>query len=311
MTLDPLHSALLAILLIVFAGFVLRATGLVTPKDTAGLERVSYYVLYPALFIETILKGDLDTQAISVAIALLGAVVIIAAITLILQRFFTKSLHYSSAAFTSVFQGSIRWQTFIALAVAKSVFGAQGAAYVAIAIATMTPILNVLCVWVMVRHGRNSGARTVSYMGQMLTNPMILSCLLGLALKLGGVYIPMPVAQALSIAGQAGLATALILVGTGLELRTLWRLDFGIIATTLLKMAALPACAYFIAYQLGVHGIALQVVVLCAAVPSASASYILARQMGGDAPYMARILTFQNIVAMVSLPLVLAWMAGI
>jgi predicted permease len=40
-------------------------------------------------------------------------------------------------------------------------------------------------------------------------------------------------------------------------------------------------------------------------VPTAAASYILARQMGGDAPLMAEIATLQTVLAMLTMPLIL------
>ena len=47
--------------------------------------------------------------------------------------------------------------------------------------------------------------------------------------------------------------------------------------------------------------------ILAAAVPTGAGSYILARQLGGDAPLMAAILTAQVAAAAVTLPLVVAF----
>jgi len=44
------------------------------------------------------------------------------------------------------------------------------------------------------------------------------------------------------------------------------------------------------------------IIVCCASVPAASNSYILARQMGGDAPLMAQILTFETVLAAITIP---------
>ena len=49
----------------------------------------------------------------------------------------------------------------------------------------------------------------------------------------------------------------------------------------------------------------LAVVVIAGSVPSASASYVLARQLGGNARLMAEILTLQTLLAMVSMPLMM------
>ena len=60
----------------------------------------------------------------------------------------------------------------------------------------------------------------------------------------------------------------------------------------------------------GVTGEAFAVALLCGAVPTGSGAYVLARQMGGDAPMVANILTLQVIGAALSIPLVL-YLAGV
>ena len=47
------------------------------------------------------------------------------------------------------------------------------------------------------------------------------------------------------------------------------------------------------------------IIVLFGGAPASPASYILARQMGGDAPLMAAILSAQTIIAALTLPIVL------
>jgi len=71
----------------------------------------------------------------------------------------------------------------------------------------------------------------------------------------------------------------------------------------------LPVVAAAFARLAGLDGVGLAVVVLCTAVPTASGSYVLARQMGGDAPLMAEILTVQTLLAMLTLPVALALLA--
>jgi len=53
-------------------------------------------------------------------------------------------------------------------------------------------------------------------------------------------------------------------------------------------------------------GLLVQVAVLLAALPTATSAYILARQLGGDAPLMAGIISGQTLLAMVTIPLMLS-----
>ena len=78
-----------------------------------------------------------------------------------------------------------------------------------------------------------------------------------------------------------------------------------VITACFLKLAAMPAIAILIGLGCGLSGTNLSVVACCASVPASSNSYVLARQMGGDAPLMAQILTFQTALAVITMPVVL------
>ena len=52
------------------------------------------------------------------------------------------------------------------------------------------------------------------------------------------------------------------------------------------------------------------VVILSGAVPTGSGAYVLARQMGGDAPLVANILTLQVICAAFTIPLIMTLLAA-
>ena len=73
----------------------------------------------------------------------------------------------------------------------------------------------------------------------------------------------------------------------------------------LLKLVVMPAIAIVIGLGCGLSGTNLSVVACCTSVPASSNSYVLARQMGGDAPLMAQILTFQTAFAAITMPVVL------
>jgi predicted permease len=63
--------------------------------------------------------------------------------------------------------------------------------------------------------------------------------------------------------------------------------------------------AALLARGIGVGGDDLIVTIIASSVPSASAAYVLARQMGGNAPLMAEILTLQTLVALISMPILI------
>jgi predicted permease len=52
------------------------------------------------------------------------------------------------------------------------------------------------------------------------------------------------------------------------------------------------------------------IVAICAAVPTSPSAYVMARQMGGDAPLLAQIITLQTILAAVTMPIAIALAAA-
>jgi hypothetical protein len=66
-----------------------------------------------------------------------------------------------------------------------------------------------------------------------------------------------------------------------------------------------PALVWLLGRMLGLSGLPLAIAVLCMALPTASSAYIMARQMGGDAPLMAAITTSEHLASMFTLPLVI------
>ena len=109
----------------------------------------------------------------------------------------------------------------------------------------------------------------------------------------------------LEILGRAALPIGLLAVGGGLDFAAV-RANAGTVgAATGLKLLVMPAMTAATLWAFGVEGMTAAVALLFNASPTASSSYILARQLGGDARLMAGIFTLQTAASMVTLPVVL------
>lgn len=301
-------AALLPVFLLIAMGFVLKRTLLKHESQWLGLEQIVYFVLFPALLVQTVARSDLTSVPFGdVAIALVAAVLLVSAITLALRPVLMNRLGVDGPAFTSVFQGATRWQTYVALAVAANLYGAIGLTLASVAMVAMIPLLNVIAVWVLAHY---ASPQKMSWRAVMMTiakNPFIWACAIGLAINL--LRIPFTgVANDLADAlGRSSLAVGLLCVGAGLRLQGIIRARAAAWVSIGLKLIVLPTIAILIARALGLSGANLSVVACCASVPAASSAYVLAKQMGGDAPLIAEILTLETILAAVTMPLFIAW----
>jgi hypothetical protein len=170
----------------------------------------------------------------------------------------------------------------------------------------MIPLLNVLAVWVLAHYAAPQRLAWPKILLTIAKNPLIWACVVGLAINLTHLPIPNPLHEFADALGRCSLALGLLLVGAGLHLEGLRRPRAAAGLTLGLKLVLMPLIAIGLGAAFGLSGPALGVVACCAAVPSASNGYILARQMGGDAPLLAQILTMQTMLAVLTMPLFIA-----
>ena len=300
-------ASLIPTFLIIATGWLCRATDFVSEQHWAGLERATYVIFFPALIIDTLSRADLSSvPVLGVGGALIGAILSMAALVLALRPFLERRLHIDGPSFTSVFQGATRWNTFVGLAVAGSLFGQRGIALIAVAIAAMVPLLNLLAFYVFIRFAGRPKQSPWDILRSFLTNPFIWSCAVGLALNLLAPPLPKLLMGYIEVMGRAALAAGLLIVGAGLDIRRLASPGLPHALAAGLKLVLMPLLAVTFAGFIGVSGDDMTVTVIAASVPSASASYVLARQMGGNASLMAEILTLQTLIALVSMPLLIS-----
>src|SRR5947207_14387545 len=142
-------AALLPVFLLIVLGFILKRTLIRPETQWHGLERLTYYVLFPVLLIRTLVNADLSRVPVAgVGGALLLSALAMSLLCLALRPLLARAV-IDGPAFTSIFQGATRWQTYVALAVSGSLFGDLGLALASVAmVAIITPV-NVLSVAVL------------------------------------------------------------------------------------------------------------------------------------------------------------------
>jgi malonate transporter and related proteins len=264
-------------------------------------------VLFPALLTVSTATADLkDVPAGSVALVLFLAVIALSGALFVARVPLMRALALSGPAYSSMFQGATRWNTYVGLAVGSAIYGTPGLALISVAIVAMVPILNVINVWIIAHYAAEERPALKTVVGHMLRNPFIWSSLAGIAINLAGIPLPKVIVVFGEILGRASLALGLLLVGAGLVLGEVFELDARVYVTAALKLFVMPMIAIGIAVALGLSGVALSVVAIASSAPSAPSGYVLARQLGGDAPLLARILTFETLLALVTIPLALA-----
>jgi malonate transporter len=302
--------ALLPVFLVILVGAALRRFRVIGEPQWLGLDQICYFVLFPAIIFKEIAVADFSgVPVLAMAAGMMLAVSIMIGALVLLHRPVMTLLDIDGPQFTSLVQGAARWHTFIVFAIVPLQFGSAALPLAAVGAATMTPLLNVLCVFVMVRFARDAKISASHLALSILRNPFVISSLGGVAWQLSGLDLPVMALQVLDMIGRGALGLALLTVGAGLRLGEAVSKWPPVAAAAVLKLLVMPLLMGGILTGLGVTGTPLAVALICAAVPTGAGSYVLARQMGGDAPMVANMLTFQVVASVLTIPLVL-YIAG-
>jgi malonate transporter len=302
-------AALLPVFLLIVLGFGLKRSLMRLETQWHGLERLTYYVLFPALLIETLVKADLSKVPVAgVGGALLLSALLMSLLCLALRPLLARWA-VDGPAFTSVFQGATRWQTYVALAVSANLFGDTGLALASVAMVAIIPLVNVLSVTVLAHYAspKTQSVRTIAM--TVVRNPLIWACAIGLAINVAHLPLPRIWHEVADALGRSSLGIGLLVTGAGLQLAGTFRPSLAASVAVFLKLVLMPALAIALALWFGLSGANLAIVAACSAVPASSSAYVLARQMGGDAPLLAQIITLQTILAAVTMPIAIAFAA--
>ena len=301
----PIVLAILPICILIFLGYGLRRLGVLGEGFWRGAERLVYFVLFPPLLFTTLAGADFAALAAGeLALAMVAG----AGALMVLLSASRPVLGIDGPAFTSLAQGALRQNTYIGFSAAFALFGTDGLAAAAIWVAAVTPIANVYCIGLLVRHGTAAepGVRAVTL--AVLKNPIILASVAGAGVNLAGLALPSVADEVLAILAHGALPLGLLAVGAGLDFAAVRKGGRALPLAVVAKLAVLPLFVLVSLQAFAVTGLGATVALLIAGLPTAPTSYILARQLGGDARLLAGIITVQTACAMVTLPLVLTFL---
>ena len=285
---------------LILLGFAVRRWMGLGDHFWSGVEKLVYFILFPALLVNAILRTQLDLAAATpLLLTALGAMAGGMALSWLARPLFGLP----AMAFASIFQCGYRFNSYIGLAAAGLLFGTPGIAALGLIIGLAVPFANLSSVWMLARHGDTGVWREIG------RNPLIWATLAGLLLNLAGFVPPKPAAIFLGRLADASIALGLLAVGAALRLQG----QSGVLGASLylsaVKLAALPLLAILLGEWLGLSGTYLGVAVLFASLPTASSAYILAMRMGGDGRSVAWIISATTLASMLTMPLWATWVA--
>nr|WP_264194001.1 AEC family transporter [Marinomonas algarum] len=272
-----------------------------------GVDKLSYWVLFPSLLFYKTSQIDFTNPMLSqYALVLLGGL-LITSLFVFASAYLMKT---AAPTASSMLQAGVRFNTFLVLALAGSLYGNEGLVLAALGASVLIPSINVFLVIAMVlMHGPTDadGKRTVSLprllSGALIRNPLILSILLGSGLNLLGLTPILLISDMIGMLSQAALPLVLLAVGASVRFETIRTVGMAFVLSTVARFVIFPVMIGLLCWAFDIRGLPAFVAILFGLVPTATSGYALARQLGGDAERLSAFITLQTLLSVFTVPL--------
>ncbi|MDX1924049.1 MAG: AEC family transporter [Rickettsiaceae bacterium] len=299
-------SSVIPIFIIMLMGKIIKSAWLRSEEFWRGLESLSYYLLFPVVLFNYIAQSELSSQHLLKMVLSLIFATTITGVGLVA---FQRKYEIDGRVFTSIFQGGVRYNSYIFFALGSALYGTQGMEIVAVIAAYMiifTNSISILAFTVYCPDGASDGQKLAGSQWEMfaknfMMNPLIIASVAGFLFNYSNIVMLSSIGKTLQTLSESAHTIGLLCVGASLSFSASTIDKFAVGAACATKLVIMPAITFIILKAFGIKGVAHSVCMLYSALPTATNSYLLSKQLGGDADTMTTIITFSIAFSMITL----------
>lgn len=282
-------------------GFFMQRRGEASQTFIDQSSNFVFNYCLPCLLFFSVVDSDVDYGK---QITLIIAGILVTFILFIGAEIYAKRF-VSRPADQGVFvQGIFRSNmAIIGLATVANAYGERGLSIGAVYMGVVTILFNILAVITLSRVSKSVDdtwiSRSTMIIKKLFTNPLIIALLAAFAYK--ALMLP-PLTGVIHTTGDllaaVALPLALICAGASIDLKSMLHPSGLSMQASIGRIIVAPITAIAVGLGFGLTGVHMGVLFLMAASPTAAASYVMAKAMGGNDILAANILAFTTVVGM-------------
>jgi len=300
------------ILLIVVLGFFLARVSFLGSGFIGDLNKLAFWVALPALLFRSAAHAEHSgAQTLSLAVLMVVVTLVAAAAGWGAAVVMRLPLGSRGTLAQSAFRGNLAYigLPVLSYALAGTEGGREAFSTAVIVMTVLMAVYNILAVVVLQASRHEMSASMWGSAGRgILTNPLLIAGLAGLAFGLTQTRLPMFLDRTLEALGGAAVPISLLCIGGSLHAAKFGGRVVPIVVAALLKTALVPALVFSLAPVFGLGATELRIAMVLAAAPTAAAAFVMARQMDGDGTLASGSIVLSTVMAAVSMPVVL-WLS--
>ena len=308
---DPLINVVVPVFGIILTGYFAGRLKLLGPDSAAALNRfIFYFALPPALFIFTARAPVEKIFNWPFIGAFVGGSLLTLLIALVVGRLLLRQdvATLAISGFTAV-QANV---VFMGLPLLLTAYGPSGALPTIIAALCLT-ILFICGTIAILEVTRASGSWTFRIVAQLLTtvlsNPAVISPLLGILFAMTGLPLPKAVSNYLDLMAAAVGPAALFSLGLSLVDRKVTGDAREVIWLSTLKLVANPILTFvLVTYVFAMDAMWSKTAVILSAMPSGANAYVIAQQYNVRVEIVSSAVVVSTGLSVITISLLLVWL---
>lgn len=296
---------------LILLGFLAGRSGKFEVSATDTLNRFAFYFALPALiFIAMARVAPDQLRQFGFLATFAGGVAVTCVTGFLISRWRQQStadavLEGCNAGYSNV--------GFMGVPLCLLVFGREGVAPAAMSVlltACVQFLLAIVLVETALKGGENAWRAAGGVLKSLVTNPLFLAPVAGIAVALTGLTLPTALEQFATLLGNAAAPVALFCIGLFLAQTKLASGDLTAIGTvTALKLLLQPAVAALLAlYVFGMPKLWAQAAVLLSALPIGSGIFTIAKTYDLDAAVTSGAILVSHALSVITLSILIALM---
>ena len=281
------------IFIIILAGYIIKKKGFLPDHFTREANRLIFLFPLPVLIFTGIIKSDARDVTLFhiLSVVLPTAVIFIAACIFGIAAGLRKGRLGSFVQ--STFHGNV---SYIGLAVLFYMLGEEGLRRGSILVGFLILFNNALAIaalsWTSGRH-----KNVLKAMISVLKTPLIIATFAGMAVLYLRIPIPGVLMKTMAILANVALPVALVLIGASISIGTITNSFRFSALSSCLKLGALPYLALLCSQVLLIPVRDALPAILLLATPTATSSFIMAHELGGDPDLASGAVTLSTLLS--------------
>lgn len=295
-----LFNVLAPIFMQVGSGYVVQKR---FAMDISSLGKVQFYILIPALVFGSIYRTPLDSsQLLHILICNFSVFIMLFIVGLIAARLLKLDSQRSHGLYNAVclYNSGNYCIPLIQLIYNSTPFSYSVQIIVLLLQSALTSTFGVL----------NIDRQKRGWAGMLMSLfrlPATWAMLAAVICRLGGWVIWKPLEESLDSLASGLVPLALVTLGAQLASSKFPRPSIPVSVTALLRLLGGPALAFCMVHALGIHGVAGQVIVICAGAPCAVNTVLLSIEFKGDANFASQTVLLSTVLSAITMPLVISF----